>query len=440
VVPLSRGRGRRPLKFQAATREEAEAKYRDYLEQVATGVIKARPARQPDRHPRPYFDGHRWVVPLYRGRGHRPLKFQATTLEAAQGKYQQYLQDVADGLIDPVQTRSTQASRVSLADCYDRWMVHNADEWEATTASGYRHSFDLHVRPFAIASEALSDLDEEDFEAWRDARVKAGAGRRSIGMVLSQMRTALTFACSRPKIYGISRNVLLGVRPPRHTKRKHKATSQQDLQRLLEHVRAERWAHLVQLSLAAGLRRQEALGLQWRDVDFAQSVITVRRRVNWIKGTGLVSRDGVKMHGEGGSREIPFGQEVAMILREQQQQLRDECLRAGKRWRGSRKPTEGEAWVFPNVQGTMMAPSNLNRWFKKMCAQVGIEDFPNINPQSLRFNFSSHSQNAGTNLEKVAKLMGHTKIDVTRRAYTDFELEMLREAMAPMDKLVGRLR
>jgi len=398
-----------------------------------------RPGRQPNTHPRPYFDGKRWVVPLYRGRGHRPLKFQAQTLEAAKDKYQQYLRDVADGLIDPVQTRSTQAPRITLATCYDRWLAHNAEDWEATTASEYRRSFDRHVRPFAIAGQALGELNEEDFEAWRDQRVKDGAGRVAIGMLLSQMQTALGFACSRPRTFGLSRNPLLGVKPPKAHRKRKKATSLADLQRLLERVRTERLAGLVQLTLATGVRRQEALGLQWRDVDFPRGVITVRRRVNRIRGLGLVARDGVKMHGETGEREVPFNEEVAQILREQQQRLRDECMARGPRWTGSRKPAEGAAWVFPNEDGKMHEPRGLNRWFARMCAEVGIEDL-SLTPHKLRFNFSTYSQDAGQNIDKVAKVMGHTRVDVTRNHYTGFELEMLREATAPMDRLVGRLR
>jgi integrase len=379
------------------------------------------------------------VVPLYRGPGHRPLKFQAATLEAAETKYQTYLQNVADGLIDAFNTRSTEPPRVSLAECYERWMEHKADDWEATTASQYRVSFDAHVRPLPIADRCIGDLNEEDFEDWRDARIAAGAGRVAIGLVLAHMQTALSFACSRPRIYGISRNPASGVNPPKHRRKRKKATTLAEMQRVLERVRGERLAGAIQLMLATGLRRQEALGLQWRDIDWGLGVITVRRRVNRIEGVGLLARDGVKMHGETGEREIPFGAEVAAILREQQARVRDECMAMGKRWKGSRKPADGEAWLFPNTLGTMLEPRSLNLWFTGICDELGVED-PTLTPHKLRFNFSTYTQNAGQSIEKVAKVMGHTRVDVTREHYTGFELEMLREATTPMDQLVGRLR
>ena len=42
------------------------------------------------------------------------------------------------------------------------------------------------------------------------------------------------------------------------------------------------------VALALGLRQSEALGLQWRDIDFDKGKLSVRRGLHRVDGKGLV--------------------------------------------------------------------------------------------------------------------------------------------------------
>jgi len=81
----------------------------------------------------------------------------------------------------------------------------------------------------------------------------------------------------------------------------------------LDFVEDERLHPLLRLVLMTGLRRGEAVGLGWSDVDLDEKVLTVRQQVVDVRGELHIGPPKTKS----GERVVPFDDETAAVLRAQ---------------------------------------------------------------------------------------------------------------------------
>jgi integrase len=115
--------------------------------------------------------------------------------------------------------------------------------------------------------------------------LKAGLSQRRV----EQVHTVLHRALSHAMHWGLtSRNPAQLVSPPRPGRREMTALSGAQLQRLLARTEGSRWHPLWVLMASTGLRKGEALGLGWQDVDLDARKLTVRRALQRQPGIGVV--------------------------------------------------------------------------------------------------------------------------------------------------------
>ena len=139
-----------------------------------------------------------------------------------------------------------------------------------------------------------------------------------------------------------------------------------DVRRLVA-ATAPAYRDLVQLLVGTGLRKGEALALDWRDVDLVRGVVLVRRS----KGRT--------------TREVPLVPEDAAML---------------ERRRGERAvPLEGPDPVFPRV-----SKDGLMHGLDLACARCHL---PRLRVHDLRHVYASHLMHAGEHPGVVAGLLGH---------------------------------
>jgi integrase len=82
----------------------------------------------------------------------------------------------------------------------------------------------------------------------------------------------------------MTRNPARYLDPPRLARKEIKVLWPEDARRLLETVKTERWDALYGVALALGLRRGEALGLKWSDVNLEE-----QRLLTWRPSTELLA-------------------------------------------------------------------------------------------------------------------------------------------------------
>ncbi len=177
------------------------------------------------------------------------------------------------------------------------------------------------------------------------------------------------------------------------------------------------------LLLLYGMRRGEALGLRWRDVDLDIGNLCVRQQLQRIRGslrTGPVKT-------RAGNRELPIPSlaRVALLTR-QQQQARD-------------REAFGEAWqdtglVFTTRSGRPVEPRNLDRSFRRICDNSKIRV---IKVHHLRHTTASLLKKLRVPPRDAQMILGHAHISTTMQIYTYVDEEARDDALTGLDKLLG---
>jgi integrase len=162
----------------------------------------------------------------------------------------------------------------------------------------------------------------------------------------------------------------------------------------LETARHDRLHALWAVALAIGLRRGEALGLRWVDVDLVNGRVVIAKALSRV-GTNLALRD-VKT--ESSAASVPLPAELVGILRRHRlDQLGDTQV--------ARANTLG--LVFTTKNGTPLEPRNVNRAFETLCRRAGVRI---IRLHDLRHSCATLLFTMGVEAATVQRVLRHSSI------------------------------
>lgn len=282
--------------------------------------------------------------------------------------------------------------------------------------------------------EITSD-DAMDVLAARGARSQSA--RRNTLQTLNRILDAAEDAGKIP------RNPARKLSAGGEKRKKKKALTQAQQTTLLEAVRGHRIRLFVLLCLYTGLRREEACGLTWGDVELqgAAPHLTVQRACRWPNGTQPEIREYLKS--DAGWRTIPLPEILvkelraarAKIMRVKPEQLRARCVIGypdGRPW--SLKSLQ-EAWAVIEKRSTgtvirkrkdpatgetvkVKVEKKLGDTVPKHPGVVITIDF-DCTPHTLRRTYITRLILGGMDLKRVQYLAGHETPDITLEYYTD---------------------
>jgi integrase len=250
------------------------------------------------------------------------------------------------------------------------------------------------------------------------------AYRRLSGQGLSdysvlQVHRTLHRALDRAFHWGlIPRNPASLVLPPRPRKREMSALTSEQLIRLFESTLGERLHALWILLGTAGLRRGEALGLEWIDVDLDAGRVSVRQTLQRRRGAGFV----LVAPKTPRSRRSVLLTELAMAAL-----LEHRCRQVARFGSAPR-------FVFTNRIGGPMDGSRATIGLAKALLAAGL---PRVRVHDLRHTTASVLLEVGIHPKVVQDLLGHSTIAVTLDTYSHVAPGLHREAVQRLDLLFG---
>ena len=242
---------------------------------------------------------------------------------------------------------------------------------------------------------------------------------RTIKDVRDTLRAALTNAVAEELI---ARNVAAVVRLPAPRKPQRQSWSADEARKFLESARADNdplYAAYV-LVLVLGLRRGEALGLTWSDVDFNMMQVHIR----WQ----LQRADHELRH-----RETKTASSTAVLP------LPDICITALKLRRDRQdadRDRAGDAWldsefVFTSGYGTPYEPRNFNRQFANRSRKSGVR---HIRVHDTRRTCASLLVALEVHPRVAMQILRHSQIAMTMEVYSEVPSAKTRSAL----KRLGR--
>jgi len=187
------------------------------------------------------------------------------------------------------------------------------------------------------------------------------------------------------------------------------------------------WSLLV----STGMRRGEALGLRWADVDFDGSRLSVRRSVTVIrdKDAGKVIVVGTPKSGK--ARTIDLDPQTLATLK------------AHKAARGTLALTlaRDDTYVLANLDGTVRHPERFSRRFLAAVVsarrELGEDKLSRIRLHDLRHTHATLLLRDGVPIKVVSERLGHANAMITLGVYTHVMPGMQAEAAARFGALLS---
>lgn len=197
------------------------------------------------------------------------------------------------------------------------------------------------------------------------------------------------------------------VRSPKCKKKEAEALDEAQAGRLLELIEAEpmEYKTAVRLLLYTGMRRGEALGLKWADVELDNAILHVRRASLYTPSKGVFEGT-PKTQSSARTMKIPAVAVAA--LREYRTWQLEQRLKIGDLW-------QDQDWIFTTWNGGPIHPDTLSGWFHNFIQKT---DLPKIHIHSLRHTNASLLIAGGENIKTISKRLGHSQVSTTTNIYS----------------------
>jgi integrase len=306
-----------------------------------------------------------------------------------------------------------------VAQFLDHWLNECAKpSTRPRTFEDYSTVVTKHLKP-SLGRIPLAKLTPQHVQRTLNEHHKAGLSGRSIQRIRAVLRIALNQAIK----WGlVVRNAAALTEPPRVEKYEVQPITPEEARRFLETIAGDRLEALFTVALALGLRRGEALGLRWQDIDFEQSVL----RVNCS-----LQRFGGKLHlsdlkTKNSRRSLHMPDVLVRKLQEHRIRQLEDKLKAGLKWSDS-------DLVFTTSIGTPLEPRNVNRHFYDLLKTAKLSHF---RLHDLRHYCASLLLAQGVQLKVVSEILGHTQLSTTADIYTHILPEVKKDALNLMDRIL----
>jgi len=219
----------------------------------------------------------------------------------------------------------------------------------------------------------------------------------------------------------IGRNPCELVDPPSPRGRTMRTLSAFEVGLLLDSARDNYYYPVVYTAVSTGLRRNELLGLRWRDVDLDLLSISVSQTL--YKGRGRVEFKEPKT--EYSRRRVSMTPKLALFLREYKAERESLYCQLGV-------TLTLDDLVFTNEKGKPIDPSTLTHNFGRIVKRAGLV----ARFHDLRHSYASLMLAAGVHPKIVSEALGHSTVAITLDIYSHVTPGLQEAAAKQLDSLL----
>lgn len=262
---------------------------------------------------------------------------------------------------------------------------------------------------------AMEDITAADIERLVLRMRDQGFSGQTIKDQKSVLNQICNFAIAHDPPY-IRYNPCTAIRLPRGLpKKKRRALDQSVESKIIAAVDDTPFGLFPYLLLFTGLRRGEALGLRWGDIDFENNEITIDSQYNFVRGAGRRSDPKT----EAGIRTVP----LVSPLRSKLSRPED---------------AEDDDYIFTSPNGKPYSESTFKRHWLKYCREIGCAEDepekkkrkngteytvhhwkPTITPHQFRHSYATIIFESGTDVRAAQLWLGHEDLATTEKVYQE---------------------
>lgn len=265
------------------------------------------------------------------------------------------------------------------------------------TRVGYESAYRTHIRD-RWSNVDMDAINVAGIESWLDSFDKPGAARKAYAV----FRAILRLAFKR----GLTDNDVTrrDIHLPHLRHYEPQVLSAPEVRRLLKGFYGHPLEAWLLVSVCAGLRRCESVGIEWSDLDLKRGTVTVKRSVQWVAGHETVTDPKTDQS----RRTVALPRFAVKRLAQ---------LKHGRSGR-----------LVGDLNANQVA-SHYMAWCRRM-------KLPCVPPRNLRHTFGTLAIAAGADISVVARQLGHSDIKTTARYYLRPDLSVLKSLQRAWERLI----
>jgi integrase len=314
-------------------------------------------------------------------------------------------------------------SKITVDEYLDKWFEVSAKpRLKYRTYEDYIEYMKRYVRP-SIGKKLLSKIKPLDIQAIYSEMLKNGLSPRTVRYAHAILSSALKQAV-KWQILAINPASMTDL--PQNHRKEMKALSPKEAQRFLNAARDDKWYAVFSLAITTGMRPEEYLGLQWKDIDFKKATATIQRALVWKRKGGGWSLQEPKTSQS--RRTIPLPSSVLRELKIHRKKQLEERISLGQAYQNG-------DFVFATEIGTPILTSNITRrHFKPLLKKAKLPE--NIRLYDLRHTCATLLLSADISPKVVAERLGHSTVVLTLDTYSHVLPSMQKNATDELEQML----
>ena len=178
---------------------------------------------------------------------------------------------------------------------------------------------------------------------------------------------------------------------------------------------------VIYTAVSTGLRRNELLGLRWRDIDLDLLSISVSQTLFKAKGR-VEFKEPKTQHSR---RRVAMTPKLALFLREYKAERESIHWQLGV-------PLTLDDLVFVNEKGVAVNPSTVTHVFGRLARRAGV----GVRFHDLRHSYASLMLASGVHPKIVSEALGHSTVAITLDIYSHVTPGLQEAAANKLDSLL----
>lgn len=277
-----------------------------------------------------------------------------------------------------------------FSEAVEAYMEDKGRRLRGNTLEGYASAIRCHLMP-AWAEAEIEAITHDEVQAWVDSIPTRGAAAKAYKTFRQIYRW--TIRKRQLRVWDVTQGVELPQAP---AARRPALTAAQERE-ALRGIAGQPWEAVVLLAAALGLRRCEACGLDWSDIDWRTGWVHVQRGAHWVGGRVVEYATKTKLS----DRWVKLPAWALARLRAIRGRRRSGRVRGG------------------------LAPHQIAGRFRRFCRRLGL---PWVPMTCLRHSWATISLEAGAAIEDVSVALGHSTVDTCIRHYLQSFRTVVRRA------------
>ena len=303
------------------------------------------------------------------------------------------------------------ARDILFTDYMKQWLEKMKLQIRPTTYSGYHDNvygiIIPYFKPMKLRLREVTPKHIQDFYTKQRQRVKGTTVKSYHANIHKAFKDAR-------KLQLIDSNPMECVDPPKKEPYHGQTYTVEEAQKILVLISDTIFEIPITMMLFYGLRREEAIGLKWQNIDFDNDTFLIAHTVTETKVDGhlrMVKEDLTK--NSSSYRSLPLVAPVKELLLEKKQSIQE----YRKLFRRSYYREDSD-YVCVNEIGELIKPRTLSDNFKRIIRQNKIR---NLRLYDCRHTAASLMLKNGVNMKQIQMILGHSDYATTANIYSHLD-------------------